>query len=122
MNDAHAIALQLVLDDFDFVLDGDAETLEQVLRGDVRLHAVAATVDAFFAPAAQIQHGFAQRLAGDRAGMCGDAADDLAALDDGRPLAELGCLDGGALATGTAADNQQIEAFHACLSGLCVLR
>ena len=112
----HPVARQLVLDDLDLVADGDVQPLEQVRRRDVRLHPVAAAVDALLAPAAEVEHGLAQRLAGDRAGVGGDAADDLPALDDGGALAQLRCLDGGALAAGSAADDQQVEGFHEVMS------
>ena len=38
-----------------------------------------------------------------------DAAQPVAALGDGHPLAELGGLDRGALAAGAGADDQQVE-------------
>ena len=41
-----------------------------------------------------------------------DAAEAVAALGDGDALAELGGLDGGALAAGTRADDEKIE-LHA---------
>ena len=59
-----------------------------------------------------VEHRLAQRLGRDRPRVDGDAAEPVAALRDGHALAELGGLDGGLLARGSGADDEQIE-FHA---------
>jgi hypothetical protein len=45
-----------------------------------------------------------------------DSAEAVTALGDSDTLAELGCLDGGALAAGTRADYEKIE-LHVLQSG-----
>ena len=47
-----------------------------------------------------------------------DAAEAVTALGDGDTLAELGCLDGGALAAGTRADDEKIELHGEVSDGL----
>ena len=56
-----------------------------------------------------LQDGLAQGLRRDRPGMDRDAAEAVAALGDGDALAELGGLDGRALAAGPRADDEKIE-------------
>jgi hypothetical protein len=56
-----------------------------------------------------LEHGFAQRLRRDRAGVDRDAAESLLALGDGDPLAELGGLDRSLLTTGAGTDDKEVE-------------
>src|SRR5207253_4966407 len=56
-------------------------------------------------------------LARQRAGVDARAAEYLLLLDDGHALSQLGRLDGGLLAGGTAADHQQVEFMHSARSG-----
>ena len=53
----------------------------QVLGGDVLLDPVGAAVEAALAPAGEVEHGLAQGLRGDGAGVDRDAADAAALLD-----------------------------------------
>ena len=59
--------------------------------------------------AGEIEGGFAQGLAGHRAGIDATAAGVLRAFDDGDALAEVRGLGAGLFASGTAADYQQIK-------------
>ena len=74
---------------------------EQIRRRDLLLDPVAGAVQFALAHAGQVDHRFAQRLAGDGSGVHAHAAEHPAALDDGDRLAELCRRDGGFLPTGT---------------------
>ena len=74
------------------------------------------------APRELVEHRDAQRLGGDRAGVDRDAAEPLAALDDGDALAELGGLDGGLLAARARADDEEVEVHGASLTPRSPLR
>ena len=74
------------------------------------------------APRELVEHGDAQGLGGDRAGVDRDAAEALAALDDGDALAELGGLDGGLLAARSRADDEEVEVHGASLTPRSVVR
>ena len=87
----------------------------EIAAVDILLHAVGAPVEAALAPAGEVQHGLAQGLGRDGAGMHGNAADAPAPLDDEHRLAELRRLHGGALAGRARADDDQIICVH-CLS------
>ena len=104
------VAHHLFADDADLGADDLPATGDQVVHGD--LGAVAVAVKAPLLDAGQVQHGFAQGFAGDGAGVGADAADDGVALDERDLLAELGGLDGGLLAGGTAADDDHVDVFH----------
>jgi hypothetical protein len=56
--------------------------------------------------------GFAHGFAWDGAGIDARASDDFTAFYQGDALAELGALNGGALARRTRADHEQIVSFH----------
>jgi hypothetical protein len=61
-----------------------------------------------------MQHGLAHGLGGDGAGVDAGSADDLAHLDQGDFLAELGTINSGALACGAGTDDDQIvDTTHA---------
>ena len=68
------------------------------------------------APRELVEHRDAQRLGGDRAGVDRDAAEPLAALDDGDALAELGGLDGRLLAARAGADDEEVQVHGASLT------
>ena len=81
---------------FDFVVEGDCQTLAQVFCGDALLVAVRAAIDAALAPAGQVQHGLAQRLGRNSAGVHANAADAPALLDHKHGLLQLRGLHGSA--------------------------
>ena len=89
-------------------------------HGDLFLHAIVDAVNVLVVKAGQMQDRFADRLAGDRSGVDGDAADDLQLLDQRYMFAEFRCLDGGALARGAGADDDEIVLFHGEPLNCCV--
>ena len=102
------VARELRLGDVDFGLDDVLHAEGEVRHGDAFLHPVVHAVDGFVVVAGEVQHGLAHGLGGDGAGVDAGAADDLAHLDQRDLLAQLGGIDGGALAGGTGADDDQI--------------
>jgi hypothetical protein len=102
-DDRHVVAAELVLHDLALPPHHVVHAGEELLgRGPAldadRTHRVAAPGDAGVEA-----HGLAQGLAGDRAGLDADAADDALPLDDRGALAQLGGLHGGPLAGRAAA-------------------
>ena len=82
--------------------------VEQVVHRDVLLDGVAVAVDRALAQAGQVQHGFADGLGGDGAGVDADAADAVDALDERDALAELGGVERRLLPGGAGTDDHQI--------------
>ncbi len=89
-----AIARELVLENFDLVIQRHVQAPAEIGGGDVALDAIAAPVKPALAPAGKIEHRLAQRLRGDRAGVHADAAHAPALVDDEHRLLELGRLNG----------------------------
>jgi hypothetical protein len=69
------IAVELVLQDLDLVVERLAQAGHQVACGDVLLDAIGASVEPAFAPAGEVEDGFAQRLRRYRSGVNRYAAD-----------------------------------------------
>ena len=69
-----AIAGELVFEHFDFVVERHAQAGAEVLALDVLLDPIGQAVKAALAPAGQVEHGLAQGLARDGAGVDRDAA------------------------------------------------
>ena len=65
-----------------------------------------------FARREVVDHRFAERLARDRARVDRHAADHVHLLDDADFLAEFGGLDGGFLAAGARADDDEVICLH----------
>ena len=61
----------------------------EILRGDILLDAIGAAIEAALAPAGEIEHGFAQGLGRDGAGVDRNAADAPPLLDDQHVLFSL---------------------------------
>ena len=99
---------KLMLKDIDLVIEGHLQPAHQIRSRDILLDAVCASVEAALPIAGEIEHGLAQRLRRDRAGMNRNAADPATLLDDENRLADLGGLNGGPATGGTAADDDQI--------------
>ena len=59
--------------------------------------------------AGQVQHGLAQRLGRDRAGVDADPADHAPPFDHRDLPAELGGGDGGLLAAGAGPEHEQVD-------------
>ena len=113
---SHRIAGELVLQHIDLVVERHVQARHQVLGGDVLLHPVGAAVEAALAPAGQVEHGLAQCLRGDGAGVDRYAADAPALLHHQDGAAELRRLDGGAAAGWAAADDDEVVGGHAAES------
>ncbi len=107
-----AVAGELVLQHFHFVIQRDEQAAAQVFGVDLLLDTIGAPVKTPLAPAGEVERRFAQGLRRDGAGVHRNAADAAALLDDQNPLFELGGLNGGPSSRRTAADNNQIELVH----------
>ena len=112
MEQLNAVAPELALEDIDFPLDDMVGAKAQVLHGDVLLDRVTAAVKGSLAKAGQVDHGFPQGLAGNGPGVQADTTHHLPFLDYGGLFAQLGGLDGRAMTGGSAANDQDVIAFH----------
>ena len=108
----HAIAGKLVLQHIDLVVERHVQAHHQVLGGDVLLHSVGAAIEAALPPSGEVEHGFAQRLRGNGAGMHRDAADPAAPFHHEHGAVELGGLNGGTAPGWAAADDDEVEGAH----------
>jgi hypothetical protein len=95
------VAGELAADDVDLSADHVLGTGGQVGDGDVLLQPVALPVQIALGETGEVEHRLAQRLGGNGAGVDGDPADHVGAVDDGHSAAQLGRGDGGLLATRT---------------------
>ncbi len=102
------VARELRFGDVDLGLDDVLHAEGEVRHGDAFLHPVVHAVDGLVVVAGEVQHGLAHGLRGDGAGVDAGAADHLAHLDQRDLLAQLGAIDGGALACGAGADDDQV--------------
>ena len=108
----HGVASELVLQHIDLVIERHVQPRHQVLGGDVLLHPIGAAVETALAPAGQVQHGLAQGLRRDGAGVHGHATDAAALLHHQDRAAQFGGLDRGTAASGAAADDNEIKRVH----------
>jgi hypothetical protein len=115
-----AVALELVPGNVDLVAHHRVGAEQQVHHRDVAFYRVGRAIDGPLAETRQVQRRLAQRLGRDGAGVDAHPADHRLALGYGDPLAQLGGLDGGALAGGSGAEHQQVV-IVACRSR-CRLR
>ena len=104
--DLDVIAPEVVLDHMDLAVDDVLHMGQQLLHG--RSHP-GARISGEPRAAEGALHRFAEGLRGDGAGLDAHAADAALPFDHRHALAELGRLDGGTLAGGTAADADQVE-------------
>jgi hypothetical protein len=86
-----------------------ALVVHEVVYGEIFLERVVDAVEAALLKAGEVQGGFAQRFAGDRAGVDATAAGVLSAFDHGDALAEVGGLRAGFFSRRAAADDQQVK-------------
>ena len=107
-----AVAVELVADDGEFVVDDLLGDVDEVFDGDVAFGAEVFAEEAAFVGAGEVEDGFAEGLGGDGAGVDAGAAEDGIFFDDADGFAELGGLDGGLLAGGAGADDHEIVMFH----------
>ena len=112
MNVLHRVAHELVLQNFNLMVEGLVQAGNQVMGRNILLHAVTPPIEAALAPARKVQHGFTQCLGGDGSRMHGNTTQPAALVHDQDGFAKLGGLHGGAAARGTAADNQHVVVVH----------
>jgi hypothetical protein len=102
-----------MFENLDLVIERLAQPRQQIGGLDILFDAVGAAVEPALAPARQVEHGLAQGLRRDRAGMNRHAADAAALFDHKHRLADFRGLDGGAAAGRTAADDDHVIVVHA---------
>src|SRR5260370_33015069 len=110
--DVDAIAGKLRASHIDFRLDDVERAKGEIGHGDRFLHAIIDAVDALVLVAGKMQDGLTNGLAGNRTGIDGGSADHLESFNERGAFAELGCLDGGALACGPGTNCDEIVLFH----------
>ena len=92
-----AVALELMADDIEFMLDDVVSAIQQICHRDVLLDGIRCAVEAVLTIPGKMQYRFAQGFAGDGACVDAHAADDRLAFDDCHALVEFCRLDRGAL-------------------------
>ena len=102
------VAVELMFEHIDLVIERHMQARFEVLRLDVVLHPVGSAIEAAFAPAGEVEHRFAQGFRRDRAGMDRDAAEPVLAVDDQHAAFELAGLNGGRASGGAGADDDEI--------------
>ena len=101
-----------MLQNLDFVVEGDQHAAAQILGGDLLLDAVGATVKAAFTPAGQVQRRLAQSFGRNGARMNRNAANAAAFFNHENRLVQLGRLNGSAASRRSAANDNEIIGIH----------
>src|SRR6185503_1853346 len=107
-----AVTRHLVLHNLNFVLDDVVGAKREIFDRDRLFQTIAGSVEVALAEPREIENRFAEGLAGDGAGVGGDAADDGSAFDDADGLTELGGLDRGFLACWPTPYDEKIVLGH----------
>jgi hypothetical protein len=109
VNEHHAIALQLVLDDANFIFHDMLHSEIEVRHGH-RLIAVgmADPVKIFVVKAGEVKYRFAHGFAGNGAGVDAHSAHGRLTFDNGDALAGLGGLNSRTLSPGPRTDYDQV--------------
>jgi hypothetical protein len=102
------VARKLRLGHIDLGLDDVLHPEGQVRHRDAFLHPVVHAVDGLVVIPGEVQHRLAHGLRRDSAGMDAAAAHQLARLDQGDLLAELGSVNGSSLSGRAGPDDDQI--------------
>src|SRR5262249_10617256 len=110
---ADPVAIELVLEYFDFVVEGHAQTRQEIAGFDFLLDAVRAAVKAALAPARKIEHRLAQRLRRNSAGGHRHTAAPTALFHHREGFADLGRLDRGPPSGGPAPNHNHVVVVHA---------
>ena len=108
VEDIDFVAHQLVARHVDLMADDVLGPELQILHGDVLFDGVGRAIQAAQSIAGEVQDGFPQGLARDRARVDAHPADHRFALDHRHAPVELGRLDGCALAGWARADHQHV--------------
>src|SRR6059036_828172 len=112
LDDLHVVPLELVGDDLQLVPNDQVLARHQVPERHVLFQGVSDVGEGAELEPVQVVDRVLEGLARQRTGVDARAAEHPLLLDDGHTLAQLGRLDGGLLAGGTAADHQQVEFTH----------
>ena len=112
--DLDRVAVQRAVDQLQFPLHDALLAVHQLRDGDRVGDLDLDRVELVVPQAVDERRALAQRLARDGAPVDPHPADDVLALDERDALAGAGGLDRGALAAGTAAEDDDIEADHGC--------
>jgi hypothetical protein len=109
VNEHHAIALQLVLDDSDFIFHDMLHSEIEVRHGYWLIAVgVADAVKIFVVKAGQVKYRFAHGFAGDGSGVDAHPAHRGLAFDNGDALAGFRGLNSGTLSAGPRTDYDQV--------------
>jgi hypothetical protein len=101
----YIVASHLFLNDVDLFGDDVAAAEGQVFHRDVLFEPVFGSIHGALMKPGEVENGFAERFAGNGAGVDADTPDNLGALDDADFFAEFGGLHRGLLAGGAGADH-----------------
>ena len=104
------IALQLMLEDFRFVLHHMLDGQGQVRRHDIRIDRIGETVDAALPEAREIENGLPESLAGDGSGVNAGSSHLGAGIHQCHLFPELGRLDGRMMSGRASPYDRHIEA------------
>ena len=104
----YAVALELMLADFDLVSNNMIGAQQQVVHGDIFFHLIRRAINRPLPKSRQMQDSFPQRLGWYGAGIDRYAADQRFLLDDGDPFSQLCRLDGGAMSGRSRANDDDI--------------
>ena len=97
-NEVNPVAHQLISHHVGLLADDVLGPGQQIRGGDLVLDAVAGAVELALIHAGQVEHGLAQRLGRDGAGVDAHAAEHRTLFDDRDRFTQLGCGDRGFLA------------------------
>jgi hypothetical protein len=106
------VADQLALDDLLLGLHHVVAPHGEIFRGNVFFDSITRAVEVALPEAGEKENRLAQGLAGNRAAVDADSADDLLSFDDTHFLADLRCLDGCLLTGRTGADHEHVIMGH----------
>ena len=109
LKNLNVVAAKLRANDFGFAGDDAADAEGKILDGDFVFAAIIVAVKSFHGVAGQLKDGFADALAGNRAGMHADAADHERAVNDRDALAKFRGADRALLARRAAADHDEVK-------------
>jgi hypothetical protein len=107
--DAHAIALELIAKHLQLAIDDLQHAKRQIFGRDLLAQRVVAAIERALLEPREIEHGFAQRLAGDGSGVQTHAADHRQLVDNRDLLSQLRRGDRSLVTRRTTANHDQVE-------------